>query len=74
MRYDFIGQDLDLGDFVVFISPTYRKLKLARITGFKTKMIMVEVIDQHPWRTTLHPDKIAKVSAEHGVAKLMTRG
>lgn len=74
MRHDFIGQIIEEGDFIVMQSPTYRHLLLARITGFKPKMVMVDVFDQHAWRTTVHPNKITKVPAEYAIAKMMAKG
>ena len=39
MHKDFLGRELAIGDFVVFILPNYRRLKLANIADFtKTKV------------------------------------
>lgn len=38
MHKDFLGRELAIGDFVVFIVPNYRQLRLANVVDFtKTK-------------------------------------
>ena len=75
MRQDFIGQELTIGDFVTVVTPHYKKLALARITGFKPKLVMLDIMAHrhHTWRTNLHPDKLVKVPAEYGLARMMAK-
>ena len=74
MKQDHIGQELDVNDFVVFVSPHYRHLTLGRVTGFTAKMVCVAVPHARGhWTTRLQPFKLAKVPAEYALAKTLAR-
>lgn len=38
---DFLGRELELGDSVIIIAPSYRHLVLARVIGFTPKNVRV---------------------------------
>lgn len=67
---DSIGNELAIGDKVVFLAPHYRTLKSGHVKGFTTKMVVIEYMYErlYPNREwvpeIIHrlPEIVAKVS------------
>ena len=60
---DFLKRELAVDDYVVFITPNYRSLKLGKITRFTNTMC---VVSYNKGRTVLRqqPDQLVKVEGE----------
>lgn len=60
---DFLKRELAVDDYVVFITPNYRSLKLGKITRFTNTMC---VVSYNKGRTELRqqPDQLVKVEGE----------
>lgn len=63
---DFLGNDLEIGDEVVFMFLTYRSLGKGRIVKFTPKTILIE--HQHPnlsnytTKTKQFPNQVIKIN------------
>ena len=61
MHKDFLGRELVVGDFVIFIRQGYRSFKLANVIGLTPKKVRVKWSD-HEWATLLQdPGSLVKV-------------
>ncbi len=61
MHKDFLGRELALGDFVVYMVPNYRRLKLANITDFTKTKVRIRWGELR-WQTMLqNSDTLVKV-------------
>lgn len=61
MHKDFLGRELALGDFVVYMVPNYRRLKLANITDFTNTKVRIRWGELR-WQTMLqNSDTLVKV-------------
>ena len=58
---DFLGKELAIGDFVIFIRQGYRSFKLANVIGLTPKKVRVKWGDQ-AWAELLQePKSLVKV-------------
>lgn len=75
MTKDFLGRELEVGDFVVFMRQGYRELKLAKIKSF-TKTGKPRLCWQTKWgESNLLQDgnQVVKVEGPDLTAFLLTR-
>lgn len=66
---DKLGNELKIGDEVIFIAPGYRMLVVGKITSFTPKMLKIEYINDWNYTSkqmTLHqtPDQVIKLKGE----------
>lgn len=75
MQKDYLGRDLAVDDFVIFMRQNYRELKLAKIKGF-TKTGKPRICWQTKWgeRELLQDgSQVVKVEGPDLTAFLLTR-
>lgn len=65
MTKDYLGRTLEVGDHVIFMSQSYRRLRLARVYAFTPSgKVRIRWADQD-WATLLQEgDQIVKVEGE----------
>jgi hypothetical protein len=67
---DFIGQELEIGDYVAFMQPNYRNIILGKIIKFTPLQVRVSYTDRNKYECT-HldvSDNMIKVSNEDVIA------
>jgi hypothetical protein len=73
---DFIGQELEVGNWVVFITPDYRDLTLGEITKFTPKNMHVTYIHHdrgRHWSKLIRSNTSVKIDGPELTAMLLKR-
>ena len=61
MHKDFLGRDLAVGDFVIFIRQGYRSFKLANVIGTTPKKVRIKWGDSKWAELLQEPSSLVKV-------------
>ena len=61
MHKDFLGRDLDIGDFVIFIRQGYRSFRLANVIGVTPKKVRIKWGDSKWAELLQEPSSLVKV-------------
>ncbi len=71
---DFLGQELTVGDYVMYMKQHYRELGMGKITKFTPKKVHVKW-GSSEWASILQtPDQLVKVSGEEVFAYALKNG
>lgn len=61
---DFLGKELEVGDYVVLVRPNYRELMLATIIKFSPKQVRVKWGEGKYEQTSQYPYQLIKVESK----------
>jgi hypothetical protein len=80
---DFLGHNLEIGDYVIMIAPQYRELALGKINAFTPKKVSINnwilrdsllSIDPAEYNTLQSPKQLLKVDGPMLTAYILKRG
>lgn len=67
---DFIGQELEIGDYVALMQPNYRNMVLGKVEKFNPKMIKVSYTGYNKYESTYscYSQDVVKLNREDVIA------
>jgi intein-encoded DNA endonuclease-like protein len=73
-KRDFLGQELVLGDYVIFMKQHYREFGLAKVIKFTPQKVRVKYGDHYLSEILQTSDQLVKVSGEEVFAYALKNG
>jgi hypothetical protein len=64
MNLDFLKQELEIGDYVIFLAPNYRDLNMRKVVKLYPKSVQVEGFENK-----IHSSKVVKVNEQLAYAR-----